>query len=276
MQPTCMLMDNGSLRAQPTLRLREIAEKITLATGLPVAPVSVLHSDRVHPSKLNDERAQVAASYMDKALAAGQRSFLCLPFFLGPSLALTEYLPMLFEERREHYPDLQYTVAAPLAGADPLRPEPRMVEALAERVRELIASRGWQRPAVALVDHGTPVRAVNQVRETAARALADCLGDTVATVRGCAMERKPDEAYAFNEPMLEDIRSVPGFESGPIVVAMFFLLEGRHAGAEGDVAGICADVCERYPEAGPMAMTALLGSTDWLVPVLAERLQSAL
>jgi sirohydrochlorin ferrochelatase len=271
-----MLMDNGSLRPQPTLRLRAIAEKVNQAAGVKVAPVSILHSDRVHPSKLNDERAQVAASFIDHALAVGERNFIGLPLFLGPSLALTEYLPMLFEERRVRYPDLRYTVAAPLAGIDPIRPEPRMVEALAERVRELITSRGWQRPAVALVDHGTPVRAVNQVRETAARALADCLGNTVAAVRGCAMERKPDEAYAFNEPMLEDIRSVPGFESGPIVVAMFFLLEGRHAGAEGDVAGICADVCERYPEAGPMAMTDLLGSTDWLVPVLAERLQAAL
>ncbi len=271
-----MLMDNGSLRPQPTLRLRAIAEKVSHAAAVKVAPVSILHSDRVHPSKLNNERAQVAASFIDHALAAGERNFICLPLFLGPSLALTEYLPMLFDERRVHYPDLRYTVAAPLAGEDPEHLDPRLAEALAIPVRELITSCGWQHPAVALVDHGTPVRAVNEVRETAARALANSLGDAVAVVRGAAMERKLDAAYAFNEPMLEDIRRVPGFESGPIVVAMFFLMEGRHAGAEGDVAGICSDVCQRFPDAGPMAMTDLLGSTDWLVPVLVDRLQTAL
>jgi sirohydrochlorin ferrochelatase len=271
-----MLMDNGSLRPQPTLRLRAIAEKVSQAAGLKVAPVSILHSDRVHPSKLNDERAQVAASFIDHALAAGERNFICLPLFLGPSLALTEYLPMLFEERRARYPDLHFTVAAPLAGEDPERLDPRLAEALAERVESVMHTRKWQRPAVALVDHGTPVLEVNRIRELAARALADCLGDKVTAVMGCAMERKPDDAFAFNEPMLENIRGVKGFERGPIIVAMFFLLEGRHAGPEGDVGGICAEVEKCSPAAGPMQMTDLLASTDWLVPVLVDRLQAVL
>jgi sirohydrochlorin ferrochelatase len=276
MQPICMLLDNGSLRPQPTLRLRSIAEKLSLASGVRVEPVSILHSDRVSPIKLNGESAQVAAAFIDKAIAAGQRRFVCLPLFIGPSLALTEYLPMLFEQRRGNCPDLCYSIAAPLAGEDPEAIDARMVAALVERVDAVMQVNRWQHPAVALVDHGTPVAAVNRVRESMAKALAEHFCRRGMAVKGFAMERKPGAAYAFNEPMLEAIRSVAGFEKGPIVVAMFFLLEGRHAGAEGDVAGICADVCARYPDAGPIAMTDLLGSSDWLVPLLLDRLKACL
>jgi len=276
LHPVCMLMDNGSLRPQPTLRLRSIAGKLSAQSEIRVAPVSILHSNRVHPSKLEGERAEVAASFIDMALAAGERDFVCLPFFLGPSLALTEYLPQLFKERLAEHPDLRYVIADPIAGAQVTSPDSRMIEALARRVEDVIEINHWQRPAVALVDHGTPVRAVNQVREATADALAQCLGERVSAVKGFAMERKPGEDYAFNEPMLENLRDVPGFQTGPVVVAMFFLLEGRHAGPEGDVAAICADVTERNPQAGPIRMTALLGSTDWLVPLLADRLEAAL
>ena len=55
------------------------------------------------------------------------------------------------------------------------------------------------------------------------------------------MERREGDAYAFNDPLLESLGGISGFAGGRLILAMFFLLPGRHAGEGGDVAEIYGD-----------------------------------
>ena len=47
-----ILMDNGSLRPDATLGLRQIAQWATELSGLEVKPVSLLHSSKIDSEKL--------------------------------------------------------------------------------------------------------------------------------------------------------------------------------------------------------------------------------
>jgi len=84
------------------------------------------------------------------------------------------------------------------------------------------------------------------------------------------MERRPGAAYAFNEPLLENLLAQPGWRESAVIVGQLFLLPGRHAGPAGDVAEICARA-----EAGAPGLrtrrTALLGEHPQLIDVLADR-----
>ncbi len=276
MKSTLLILDNGSLRPEPTMALRAVAATLSKRLGREVLPVSILHSHKVEPARLDGLPAAVAKPFLHTAVDRGVRSFVCLPFFLGPSLAVTEYLPGILEELRAHTPDLRYTIAHPLAGADPQQPDPRLAEILAERTRETMAQQNLSKPAVCLVDHGTPLREINQIREQVASQLQLLLGADVGVVRGCSMERKPEPAFAFNEPLLEAIRGVEGCAAGDLVVAMFFLLSGRHAGPDGDVATICREVEAAHPGAGRLHPTRLIGEHPKLIDILVDRAVAAL
>ena len=89
------------------------------------------------------------------------------------------------------------------------------------------------------------------------------------------MERRPGAEYAFNEPLLEHLDQLEGLTGGDLIVALFFLLPGRHAGADGDVAEICAGLIERGAFRR-VEMTPLLGEHPVLLDILADRLQAAL
>lgn len=268
----CFLVDNGSLRPEPTLRLRELASALGERLDVPVSPVSLLHSHKVAPEELGGRRAEIVARALERR--EGRRRIVFLPLFLGPSRAVTEYLPKVIEAARATLPGLETRVAAPLAGEDPDAPDPRLADILAERARERAAALSTgRRPAVAVVDHGTPVERVNRVREAVAAQVAERLDGAAGAVSGCSMERREGEEYAFNEPMLEHLRSVSGFESGPIVAAMFFLLPGRHAGHGGDVAEILEGLGRGPGE--PALMTPLLGDDARIVDILEDRARDA-
>jgi len=138
--------------------------------------------------------------------------------------------------------------------------------ALADRVLEALA-RDYEASGapptaaplrILLCEHGSPSKDVHAVREAVAPRLAAALatrGVNVASVRGCAMERKPGDAYAFSEPMLA--RALPdavadasaSAEAGAgegvrVVLALMFLLPGKHAGVGGDVAKIAASALD--------------------------------
>jgi sirohydrochlorin ferrochelatase len=133
----------------------------------------------------------------------------------------------------------------------------------------------FSHPQVALVDHGTPVEPVNRVRNAVARQLADLLGTEVSTVVASSMERRAGAEYDFNEPLLENVDQIEALIGGDLIVALFFLLPGRHAGAAGDVAQICDALLERKVFSR-VEMTPLLGEHPVLLDILADRLQVAL
>lgn len=274
--PTVFLVDNGSLRPAATLGLRHLAERLSAATGLVVEAVSLLHSHKIDAADLGGVPATIVRRRLREHSEQGQRSFVILPLFLGPSSAIIDYLPQLIAEARVRQPDLQVVVADPLVGPDVAEPDIRLAQILAEHVRAVMQARRWSQPRVALVDHGTPVRRVNQVRDAVAEQLAQLLAADSVAVRACSMERREGAQYDFNEPLLERVGSpTVGFAGDQLIVALFFLLPGRHAGEGGDV----AEICDGLVQAGQfeqVATTPLLAEHPQLLDILLARLQAVL
>ena len=266
------LVDNGSLRPEATLALRGLAEALTSYSGGVVHPVSLLHSHRVPDVALGGRAARTVKRALREGIIAGKREFVIVPLFLGPSRAIIEYLPGLVSDLRVDTPDLQVRIADPLAGPDPTRPDERLARILAHHVTAVAAEKGMSSAKVALVDHGTPTGPVNALRDAVARQLSELLA---AEVVAASMERRAGAEYDFNEPLLQRVDRVAGFAGGDLIVAMFFLLPGRHAGAGGDVASICEGLLAagRYVR---IEQTPLLGTHSMLLAILNDRLQAML
>jgi sirohydrochlorin ferrochelatase len=273
--PYIFLIDNGSLRADSVFALRGLAAQLSERVGLKVEPVSLLHSSKVPASELGGVAARVVKPTLRRLIATGARKFVFVPLFLGPSRAITDYLPELIAEARVSAPDLQVVVADTLAGVDLTAPDMRLAEMLADNVRLTMQAAGLSHPRVALVDHGTPAEVVNQVRNAVAGQLAVLLQTEVAAVAACSMERREGSEYDFNEPLLERIAQLDGWASADVIVALFFLLPGRHAGAGGDVAEIC-DGLIAQDTLRSTVRTPLLGEHPQLVDILVDRLRAAL
>lgn len=272
-RPALLLVDNGSLEPAATLNLRAIATALGRRLGREVTPVSLLHSSTIPAGRLGGRRAEILAPTLARRLRGGGDDFLVVPLFFGPSAALTEYLPRRVAALRRKFPRLRVRVAPPLV--DPGAPrDRRLVAILAERVRQ--ARPGGQGvPAVILVDHGSPVRAVAAMRDQLASQLRLRLGTSVRRVRAASMERRPGARYAFAEPLLGHAFDERGYTAGPVIVALLFLFPGRHAGPRGDVARICAAARKRHPRLQPI-MTEPVGSHPGLISILADRVRAGL
>jgi len=282
-----LLVDNGSLEPAVVLALREMARRLAQRVGRPIFPVSLAHSDKIPAAALGGVAAQCVEAFLREELAsadpcesacgderasgAGKREFVIVPFFIGPSRAVTRALPKLIDTLRGEFPHLRVRIAPVLHAAG----DDTLARILADRVHRLLSEIGKAentpvlsgetetggRVRVALVDHGSPAREVTAVRDEVAAQLAVLLsGDTrVAEVAACSMERRPGADYAFNEPLLETQLAREQWRDsagGPplIIVAQLFLLPGRHAGPSGDIAQICARV------AGAAGVDAVLAS----------------
>jgi sirohydrochlorin ferrochelatase len=268
--PLIFLTDNGSLEPAATLALRALAALLGHRLGRPVEPVSLLHSSGIDPQLLGGRRAAILLPELEKRLAAGQNEFAIVPLFFGPSRALTVYLPENLARLRLKYPALRIRVAPPLYAAG----DGRLARILADQVRAQIDPAKTGLVRVALVDHGSPVVEVTAVRNELARQLAAQLGPLAAAVAPCSMERRPEPAYDFCAPLLASLLATPPWSAGRVVVAMQFLLPGRHAGPAGDVAAICRQA-EAVQPLLRTQMTGLVGEHPLLVDILADRARAA-
>lgn len=264
--PLTLLMDNGSLEPAATLGLRGLADRLAERTGQPVEPVSLLHASAVPKEKINDTPAEILEPALERRLAAGQNDFLVVPLFFGPSGALTDYLPKRLTHLRTKYPQISVRLAAPLFALG----DDRLARILADHVRML----GSSARRVALVDHGSPAQAVNDVRNELACQLAGRLGPAF-TVAPCSMERRDGAAYDFCEPLLAGLLRQPGWNAGEVAVAMQFLLPGRHAGPTGDVATLCREAETASKGTLRTTMTALVAGHPLLIDILADRWRDA-
>jgi sirohydrochlorin ferrochelatase len=254
------LVDNGSLEPAATLALRGIARALTDRLGEVVVPVSLFHAGAVAAGHLDGVPAEIFEPALAQRLKGGQSDFFVLPLFFGPSRALTAYLPERIAFWAGQHPALRVRVAAPLFQKN----DDRLARILADQVRAVAA------PArrVALVDHGSPVREVTAVRDALAGQLQVLLGPETH-VTACSMERRPGPEYDFNEPLLENLLGQPQW-SGEVVVALQFLLPGRHAGPDGDVVQICRKAAAA--RAGlHTQLTSLVGAHPLLIDILADR-----
>lgn len=263
---TIFLVDNGSLRPDAIRQLRRLAKALGRKLGRAVEPVSVLHSDRVPPEKIGGRPAEVLEPALRRRAELGQRRFVILPLYVGRSAALTAHIPELAGKLRRVYPNLQVRVAAPL-GARRARDLRKILGDLSRA--KMGASVRTKPTKVVLVDHGSPSRSVAWTRNRARDQLLRELGRGV-DVRASSMERRPGPKYAFNEPLLENILATPPFNRGRVVVAQLFLLPGRHAGPDGDIAQICQRAEARNPGLRTVR-TALVGTHPGVIDLLAKR-----
>jgi sirohydrochlorin ferrochelatase len=274
--PLIVLLDNGSLRPAAVRALRLTAAALAARVGREVEPVSLLHSHKIPAAELDDRPASILEPWLRRRAEAGAREFLVVPYFLGPSRALTEYLPARVEKLRLAWPDLIVRLAEPL-GAGSEEAIGRLTAVLETRVRAELPGLppGGERPAVAVVDHGSPEPKVTAVREAVAAQLRMRLGAAVRAVAPCSMERRAGDEFAFSDPLLAALLDRAPFDRGAVIVAMLFLSPGRHAGPEGDVATICRAAEARHASL-KVTMTELLGGHPALIELLAERLATAL
>jgi len=269
-----LLVDNGSREPASTLALRGLAVRLTEASGCAVKPVSLLHSSAIDPALLGGQPAEILEPALRVLAAEGQLDVVIVPLFFGPSAALQDYVPERVRHLRQSWPDLRVRLAPCLVDAT-RTDDQRVAAMLVERVRETAVENKFRQPAVAVVDHGTPQRAVNVVRELVAVQVRELLGDFARRVAACSMERRPGMEFDFNEPMLETLLHSNEFSAGEVMVARLFLQPGRHAGPGGDIEQICAAASVRHPGM-KIALTEPLGSHPGLIPILVERLKEGL
>ena len=249
-----LLVDNGSLRPEATLALRRLSAEVAQLLGQPVQPVSVLHSHKIDPALLADEPAVIFEQAVRQGKADGITELIVLPLFIGPSLALTEYLPKVFAEAQAGA--MKLSIREPLFG-------PELQSMLIDNLK----STGWTKGngTVFLCDHGSPIQEVTRCRNFFASAIRTELGLTDDELIACSMERREGADYDFNEPLLEDALQQA---KGEAVILMLFLLPGRHAGGDGDVATI---VKEHAPADLRWKLSPLLGTHPSLPSLLRMR-----
>ena len=263
-----LLVDYGSLEPASTLGLRRIATQLGRALGCDVAPVSLLHADAVPAASLAGRPAEVLEPALERRARQRVDRFLIVPLFFGPSVALTGDVPACVGRLRLQFPQAQVRLAQCLVDTADASDD-----RMAALIMDLVHAKNLEAAApsaVILVDHGSPERAVTAVRDQLAAQLAVRLGAEVASVRAASMERRPGAEYNFNDPSLERALDESDPDARPVIVAMQFLLPGRHAGPGGDVARICAAAQRRHPSLR-VEMTDLVGSHPGLIDLLAER-----
>ena len=266
------LVDNGSLRPQATHSLRRVAAALSETLGETVQAASLLHSNKIPAEEVDGIPAITLGPAAERSAEAGATEIIVLPFFFGPSKALTGYLPERMAALQARFLNVSVRVAQPLVdelGNNDLR----LAQLLADNVRAQLPGQGAAK--VALVDHGSPIPDVTAVRNRLAGQLSVLLGDDVRCVAAASMERRDGDEYRFNEPLLEHLLDTPEFSSGHVVLAMLFLSPGRHAGEGGDIAEICAAAEQRHPGLR-VRPTALVGEHPAIVDILATRLRQAL
>lgn len=268
-----LLVDNGSLEPAAILRHRALADALGARLGCNVAPVSVLHSDRVPADQIGGRAAEVLEPALRRRLAGGDTDFVVLPLFVGPSRALSEFIPLTGDTLRREFPSLRLRVAAPLHAPD----DDRLAQILeAQTLAALAAARVAAREVrVAVVDHGSPAPAVGVARDEITARLAAGLSGRLAAVAPCSMERRPGSEYDFNEPLLANLLASPPWNAGHVVVAHLFLLPGRHAGPGGDIAGICQAAEKASGGRLRTIRTGLLAEHPLLLDILADRFAAA-
>ena len=249
-----LLVDNGSLQPAATLQLRLLSAEVGRLLNQVVYPVSVLHSHKIDPALLDGQAAIIFEQAVRQAKTDGIHELIILPLFIGPSLAITEYLPKVFAEAQPGA--MKLSIREPLFG-------PELVTMLSDN----LISTGWSKGSgtVYLCDHGSPIPEVTRCRNFFAVSLRNQLGLNEDELIACSMERRDGPEYDFNKPLLEDALQQA---KGEAVILMLFLLPGRHAGSDGDVATIAK---EHGPNGLRWKLSPLLGTHPALPALLFRR-----
>ena len=266
-QSIYLLTDNGSLEARSTLNLRKVAQLAVESTWAEVQPVSLLHSSRVDPSLLDGIKAETMEPFLAGPIAQSVSELRILPFFFGPSRALTEWLPEKLWQWKSQKDGRSFRILDCLHQ----NRDTRLAVALEDLCLRAIERNKMNKPFLALVDHGTPVFDVHRVREEVGEELKERMKDNISGFSTCSMERRDGEEYDFNEPLLENLLAEKRETFEEMLVAQLFLSPGRHAGEGGDLDRICSSFANSSPSRR-LVRTDLLGLHPLIIEILCERI----
>jgi len=268
-----LLVDNGSKRPEATLALRETAAALSTLLGRAVRPCSLAFSDEIPAAELGGNAAVSLRAAILALAKGGARGAVLVPLFLGPSEGLRRGVADCARAVAEVVGEGNFDLRVSACLVDENEPgDDRLGRALAAEVLHVAQRARLREPVkVLVVDHGTPSPRVHAVRERLVDEVRSLLGDRALDVRGASMERRDASAYDFNEPLLERALTEPPFDNGDVIVALQFLLPGRHAGEDGDVAKIVECACKENRGRLRVHTTQLLGKHPLVLSVLAER-----
>jgi sirohydrochlorin ferrochelatase len=272
--PLIVLLDNGSSRPQSTLSLRRLAAALGERVGETVHPVSLMHAGKVPAEALDGVPADTFEPWLRARADAGQRSFLVVPLFFGPSRALTGFIPDKAAEVARDAGPLDVRVADVLCPHP--QGEPLLTAILCDNLQRAADTAGLRPSRAVLVDHGSPIPEVTRVRRTLARDMRERLGPGVR-LEEAVMERRSGSEYDFNGALLEDVlrRLAEEDPATPVILAMLFMFAGRHAGPGGDVEQIYRRVEAEFPGLR-VHQSELVSTHPALLDILEARVHAAL
>ena len=269
-KPLFLLTDNGSVRAESALALRGIADDLFRRTGQQVEAASLAHSDRIPVDKLGGTPARLLPDWLSDESSTRDRPVCVLPFFLGNRGAIVRSVEKTIADAVAKNPDLSVRIS-PFLFEEDGEHQDVLARAAAALVREQFTASDPAPPNVILVDHGSPFPIAAQVRNFVAGQLQAFLCGEVRSVIPASMERREGERFAFTDPLLSEVLRRPVLHSRPVILSHFFLLPGRHAGKDGDVAEICAEARGEFPSL-EIRPTGLLGNHPIVEEALAARM----
>lgn len=282
-----VLANIGSLRTEPYLDVRQLSFRLSRSLRLPVVPCSFRFSNRIDASKLHGIAAKTFEMVLNEHLhqySEYTTEVVVLPLFFGNSSTLTEFLPDVLAKCWRKFTNDGATLNRPplslrLGGclvnmANPV--DDRVAQILMEKVKALTADVPRSEDiSVLVLDHGTPNKEVHEARELVGDQLRKLMEGQVKLVGTGCMERREGSEYDFNDPLLEVALDHYKITSGVLVVAILFLSQGRHAGANGDIEEILEGVKKKYPNV-EIRVTEPLGTHELLSEVLQDRYYQAL
>lgn len=275
-----ILFDNGSLRPESILAFRSLSHEFSKIIKQTVTPAGLLHSFKVPASDLNGHPANKLETLIREILQKKARTspsqFILLPFFIGESRAISEYLPKILQAIKSDYPESNFIVGLPLSGKNPEKPDIRIAQIIKASIYELISNQMVPHASVgiSLVDHGSPAIEVTRVRNAVRNQLAELLdrdSKNKFIVEAYSMERREETEYDFNEPTLDKITQGKAHMAEFQILASLFLLPGRHAGDGGDVEQILLKCLNKR-----LNQTPLLCYSPIVLEILKDRLTGCL
>lgn len=270
--PIILLADNGSGKAESVLNLRNLAEQMSSLSCHQIYPVSLQHAEKIAVEELHGKPADTLAPFLRQRLSEGKRVFLLIPLFFGVSRALTAFIPQQLDQLQAECGAFTLKLGEVLY---PLpQGEPRVARILYEQI--LTRTQGETPQRVVLVDHGSPLPQVSEVRTRVAEDLSALLGSDT-TLTEAAMERRQGSDYDFNGELLNNhLTRIAETEPNITVdLALLFLSPGRHAGPAGDIQQICERLRTSYPNF-KIRIAPLVGEHGGLANILHDRLNAAL
>ena len=271
--PVILLTDNGSTRANATLKLRELADKLGSQTGFMIHPVSLQHANRIPEEALNNIPAQIFPEFMEQQLIKGNKNFILLPIFFGESKALTKFIPDELDSLKNKYGEFQLKIAEviyPLPDGESI-----LCDIIHDHITDTAERENLDLNNVVIVDHGSPIPQVTNVRKHIAQSVQESFsGD--CNIEQAVMERREGAEYDFNGDLLDDWlkKKAQSGESSVIVILLFFLA-GRHAGEGGDIVEICNSVMKEYPEL-KITISPLISEHPKFLSILQSRLNNVM